>query len=161
MTQCFSLLIHNHRRYNNETFYMQLDAHHRFAEDWDVTVITKLNMLQRFSKKVSVRAGTLALILVLFSSFLLFNPRTPQPIISQYLGGFKSSMNKEELEEAFDRKPFRLTGKFFQEGERNLKRIEAQNMTAYVDFDPYPLKVRYGPVPVRRWNDHNLNGEYR
>ena len=33
-------------------------------------------------------------------------------------------------------------------------------MTAYETFDPYPLKVRFGPVPVRTWNDHNLNDEY-
>jgi hypothetical protein len=39
------------KRYNNETFYMQLDSHHRFARNWDTTVISKLTMLERFSKK--------------------------------------------------------------------------------------------------------------
>ena len=30
------------KRYNGETFYLQLDSHHRFADDWDVTAIDEL-----------------------------------------------------------------------------------------------------------------------
>jgi len=30
------------------------------------------------------------------------------------------------LKETFQKKPFRLTGKFFQEGEKNIKRLEVQ-----------------------------------
>jgi hypothetical protein len=37
--------------YQNETYYMQLDSHHRFAMNWDSRVISKLGMLERFSKK--------------------------------------------------------------------------------------------------------------
>ena len=33
--------------YNNETYYLQLDSHHRFNKDWDVTLIKMLKSLQK------------------------------------------------------------------------------------------------------------------
>ena len=31
------------RHYNGETYHMQLDSHHRFAENWDTTLIKMLH----------------------------------------------------------------------------------------------------------------------
>ena len=31
------------RHYNNETYQLQLDSHHRFAKDWDTTLINMLH----------------------------------------------------------------------------------------------------------------------
>ena len=33
--------------YSNETYYLQLDSHHRFTKDWDVTLIKMLKSLQK------------------------------------------------------------------------------------------------------------------
>ena len=33
--------------YNNEKYYLQLDSHHRFAENWDDSLITMLKGLQK------------------------------------------------------------------------------------------------------------------
>jgi len=37
--------------YNNETYYLQLDSHHRFTKDWDVTLIKMLKSLQKKNHK--------------------------------------------------------------------------------------------------------------
>jgi len=33
--------------YNDQTYYLQLDSHHRFAKDWDVTLIKMLDSLKK------------------------------------------------------------------------------------------------------------------
>ena len=37
--------------YNDETYYLQLDSHHRFTKDWDVTLIKMLKSLQNNNHK--------------------------------------------------------------------------------------------------------------
>jgi hypothetical protein len=37
--------------YDNETYYLQLDSHHRFAKDWDVELIKMLKQLKKLGHK--------------------------------------------------------------------------------------------------------------
>lgn len=37
--------------YNNETYYMQLDSHHRFEKNWDVTLIKTIKQLKKKGHK--------------------------------------------------------------------------------------------------------------
>ena len=90
----------------------------RFKKGWDVKLIQKLLQLSRYSNK---------------------------PIISQYLLPYKPQDLKDEdaMEKRWAKRPQRLTGKFFHYMRPRDERMVRQfNLTAYVDFDPYPLKVR-------------------
>lgn len=55
--------------YNNETYYLQLDSHHRFAKDWDVTLIKMLKSLKKKNHK--------------------------KPILTTYLPGFNPKTDPE------------------------------------------------------------------
>jgi hypothetical protein len=37
--------------YNEETYYMQLDSHHRFEKNWDITLIKMLKSLKKKGHK--------------------------------------------------------------------------------------------------------------
>eukprot|EP01134_Creolimax_fragrantissima_P007881 CFRG7881T1 len=54
--------------FNNETYYMQLDSHHRFVHDWDERSISELRQAKEMSEK---------------------------PILTQYLNGFQPEHEKK------------------------------------------------------------------
>ena len=45
------------RHYNNETYQLQLDSHHRFAPNWDTTFIRMLHSCDAGEKSVITAYG--------------------------------------------------------------------------------------------------------
>ena len=100
--------------YNDETYYMQLDSHHRFAQGWDRALVKHLEGLRRSTKK---------------------------PVISQYLNNYGANWTSDRIEKEFvEARSMRLTAKFFDLPNFDQKRTEG--LVPYVDYDPYPLKTR-------------------
>ena len=60
--------------YNNETYYMQLDSHHRFKKGWDIELIMQLEGLRRSTSK---------------------------PLISQYLNRYEANWTMGKIEREF------------------------------------------------------------
>ncbi|GMI15240.1 hypothetical protein TrVE_jg249 [Triparma verrucosa] len=111
------------QEYNGEDYYLQLDSHHRFSQGWDFNLITKLEGLKGGCKK---------------------------PFLSQYLNNFKPDWDREKVEREFaNGKTMRLTAKFFSESDLNPRRFD-EGYVPYVDWDPLPLKTRYGPTPAMK-----------
>ncbi|KNC85756.1 hypothetical protein SARC_02060 [Sphaeroforma arctica JP610] len=79
--------------YNNETYYMQLDSHHRFTQNWDEKCIDNLNMAYKKSAK---------------------------PILTQYLNGF-SPATEGQLNTEGDRVTRLSAIKYYETGKARIQ----------------------------------------
>ena len=117
------------RHFNNETYQLQLDSHHRFAPGWDTTLIDMLH---------STDAGEMAVITAYAQGFDMADPRDGHSDFELQIGNVVTmrwySIREDADDQYADRMPFHGVRALDRNADRMVRPFESCCFSGHLAF---------------------------